>query len=337
MGLISEYTDNIEKLLIEHYDLGEYISDYQFLGGIQNITRKITTTKGEYVLKQYQHSSGNVERLTAVLNAIQLLHDHGAPIPSIINTKSGSLFVPLDDDTYYAIAISQFLDGVLVFYDDIDLSHAQAAGNALAKLHQTIDSIDMKSIHLPQPLSLPERINRLDQRLRKNLQHNYLELNPSMLERIDNLWESVFTELLGLNHIFIVQDRIIHGDFIRGNLLFDGDDVCGILDFDAMRKGSFLEDLSGAVFQWFWDERKMFAYEDIRDALVHGYKNIRPDESSFTTDVRLIDLFVLLIAWEKMTGFLDHPRDEIQLAFHESLFNELKDKLFLMSARLSYN
>lgn len=319
-----------------YYDLGLFVSEYQFMGGIQNVTKKVTTTTGEYVVKNYQRSSGDAARLAEVLRIIQLLHQAGAPIPHIVPTQDKKLFVPIEDSSYYAFAVTEFLNGVLIFYDDIDLSHAQEAGRALAALHEVIEGLDTSTIKLPSALEVSQRINVLSTNLEDYFSNNYLKLNPSLLESLRSHWLVVREALLELNTKNIQQNRVIHGDFIRGNLLFEDSKICGILDFDAMRCGSFDEDVSGAVFQWFWDERKMFAYEDMRDAIMAGYCS-QIGASSCPIEVSVVDRFVLLIAWEKMATFMSRPKDDIQLSFHESLFNELKEKLFLLSGRLSYN
>ena len=67
---------------------------------------------------------------------------------------------------------------------------------------------------------------------------------------------------------------IIHGDLFRDNVLWDGDRVVAILDFEQASGGSLAYDLAVCLNDWCWDGG---AFDGARlAALVGGYQRERP-------------------------------------------------------------
>jgi len=70
---------------------------------------------------------------------------------------------------------------------------------------------------------------------------------------------------------------LVHGDLFRDNVLFRGDTLVALLDFESAQRGTFVFDLAvvflswcyGASFEW-----------DLARALVAGYETVRPLERS---------------------------------------------------------
>lgn len=46
------------------------------------------------------------------------------------------------------------------------------------------------------------------------------------------------------------KGQILHGDYFQDNVLFEGDRLVGICDFDLMETGSFYQDLASAAIGW---------------------------------------------------------------------------------------
>ncbi len=66
---------------------------------------------------------------------------------------------------------------------------------------------------------------------------------------------------------------VIHGDLFRDNVLFDGERLAAILDFEQASGGSLAYDLAVCVNDWAWDGT---ARLDVARALLAGYQRIRP-------------------------------------------------------------
>lgn len=65
---------------------------------------------------------------------------------------------------------------------------------------------------------------------------------------------------------------IIHGDLFRDNVLFDGDDLVALLDFEQASLGSWVYDLAVCINAWCWDGRFSPA---LAGALAAGYRSVR--------------------------------------------------------------
>ena len=76
---------------------------------------------------------------------------------------------------------------------------------------------------------------------------------------------------------------LIHADLHLGNAVFEGDRV-KLIDFDDCGTGHRLYDVAVAV----WERRDEDEYPELRDALVAGYRSVRP------VDVTQLDDFIAL-------------------------------------------
>jgi homoserine kinase type II len=70
---------------------------------------------------------------------------------------------------------------------------------------------------------------------------------------------------------------VIHGDLFRDNVLWDGDALVAILDFEQASRGSLVYDLAVAINDWCWDPaRPSPLREDLAAAMIAGYARGRP-------------------------------------------------------------
>ncbi|MCB9574792.1 MAG: homoserine kinase [Kofleriaceae bacterium] len=66
---------------------------------------------------------------------------------------------------------------------------------------------------------------------------------------------------------------LIHGDLFRDNVLFEGDDLVAVLDFEQASGGSLAYDLAVCLNDWAWAGGPR---PDVARALVAGYQRVRP-------------------------------------------------------------
>lgn len=67
---------------------------------------------------------------------------------------------------------------------------------------------------------------------------------------------------------------IIHGDLFRDNVLWEGDQISAILDFEQASGGSFAYDLAVCINDWCWTQNAPRL--DLAQALIAGYERVRP-------------------------------------------------------------
>ncbi len=86
---------------------------------------------------------------------------------------------------------------------------------------------------------------------------------------IDNI-NQIMTEVEPL----VTNDTIIHNDFRIQNLLFNGNEISAILDFDWACVGSSLKDLGHALIEWSFPDGAKTCQWDILKAFLKGYQEI---------------------------------------------------------------
>lgn len=94
---------------------------------------------------------------------------------------------------------------------------------------------------------------------------------------------------------------IVHGDLFRDNVLFQGDHVAALLDFESAFHGPFVYDLLVTIAAWCY--RAAFDLE-LAAALVGGYQSLRPLEANERRAVRVEGaLGCLRFAVSRITDF----------------------------------
>jgi homoserine kinase type II len=80
---------------------------------------------------------------------------------------------------------------------------------------------------------------------------------------------------------------MIHGDLFRDNVLWEGDRISAILDFEQASGGSLVYDLAVCINDWCWTIYPRF---DLAAALVSGYQRVRAltaaDRAALPIEVR---------------------------------------------------
>ena len=102
---------------------------------------------------------------------------------------------------------------------------------------------------------------------------------------------------------------IIHGDLFHDNLLFKGDKLVAMLDFEAACRGKFIFDLATAVNALCFDGE---GYDLKRfEALIAGYESLRPlslaEWDAFPNELRLS---ALRFTVTRLRDFFLRPTDE---------------------------
>lgn len=80
---------------------------------------------------------------------------------------------------------------------------------------------------------------------------------------------------------------IIHGDLFRDNVLWDGERIVAILDFEQASSGSLVYDIAVCINDWCWTAAPRI---ELAEALLHGYRAVRPltdsDRAALPVEIR---------------------------------------------------
>ncbi|MEE8388568.1 MAG: homoserine kinase [Acidiferrobacterales bacterium] len=218
--------DELEQFLTE-YKAGDLVRFTGIESGIENTNYFVTTTGGQFVLTIFeQHSK---EELPFFLDLTAYLAEHGIPSAHPLANKSGLFLCSLKDKP---AALVDRLDGSAV---GLPLpTQCSAVGNLLARMHNAGETFPQQRLNPRGHAWRVETATALKQKLSAR-ENEILENEISYQSKYDSL---------------NLTSGIIHADLFRDNALFDGDRLCGVIDFYYACTDYYLYDLAITVNDW---------------------------------------------------------------------------------------
>ncbi len=220
---MAKYTQLDEKNLdhlLGHYDLGSLEKAVPLEGGQANSSVQLTTARGRFTLSVCDEKSfDEIDCLTRVL---AFLETREFPTTRLILTSNGQPYVPLADNPVY---IKEYIQGETC--KALDKTMLEQVGNAMARLHQ-----------LPPPPGLPRAfpygLTHFDELLTSGLTHPFIP------------WLKNKKKWLNKNLDPAMAKGFIHGDLFWDNLLFNGNTLGAVLDFEEACQYYLLYDIAMA-------------------------------------------------------------------------------------------
>jgi homoserine kinase type II len=212
---------------LKPYSLGTLLSCEGISAGVQNSNFFLSTTHGVYVLTIFEQLTHN--ELPFYVNLMAHLARHGIPCPTPLADGDGDYLGELGGKP--AIVVSRLPGNSL---DKPNAAHCAAVGRMLAELHIAA-----------QPYPAQQKHQRDAAWCRATAVQIEAFLNPD--------------ELVLLRKELRYQARyrphdlprgIIHADLFRDNVLFDGDQLSGLLDFYFAGVDDWLFDIAVTVNDW---------------------------------------------------------------------------------------
>ncbi len=272
--------------IVEDYALGKMVVSDGVARGSVNTHYLLNTVRGKFLLKIDEVKSElEVKR---EIDLLLFLKKHAFPCPQPLPDRKGRQYRELGGK---CISLYRHIEGDVVDSEDLTLTQLENLGRVLADLH-LIGKGYKKGID--NRFSF-ERIFELYKDVRENLPPYFKKVTRTLDEEVDYL------------HYYLegkLPKGIIHGDLFCDNVLFRGEKVVGVLDFEAACRGKFVYDLATAVNALCFAEGK---YQLRRfEALIAGYESLRtlslaewdafPNELRFSalrfTVTRLKDFFL---------------------------------------------
>jgi len=247
-GVREHFTTQEAVRVLSHYDLGIVARVREYRRGSRRAPKlRLTTEAGEYLLKRRAPARA-VETRVALAHRLQrTLAERKFPIAPLVPTRAGDDGVWLDERSYELFV---FVDG-----DGFSRSpaSAEAGGAALARLHSiaatmgevsgapsgsfhAMPAIDQSLPQIPAAVAAVESDVESDalKRTCRLLAHGYREAGRR-------------AESAGLSGM---PRQIIHGDWHPGNLIYAGDTVAAVVDFDSVRLEPRISDVANGLLQF---------------------------------------------------------------------------------------
>ena len=207
--------------LAASWPLGGWTSVTLVPGG-KNEHFRVAAADGIHYVRRSYRSKPLVE-LVGQLRLMRLLRDRGFPAPEVIPTCTGTDHVELFDRLWIA---TRGIEGQP--FDDGSREHVRQLGRTLARYHGVVAD---QPADVAEPAVLRELRSRGDDR----------GVDPALQTRAAHVVEHLAVLLPELPRM------VVHGGARRGSLVFSGDQVVGVLDFDSAHPDVRVLDLAVAV------------------------------------------------------------------------------------------
>ena len=227
-------------VVLSHFELGviEAIEPIE-RGSRRSPKFLIRSQNGLFVVKRRLEKSDDMERV-AFSHAVQsYLVAKGYPAPPLARTARSRGTVVIHGERLYELL--GYVHGTR--YDG-SVAQTAAAGAALARLHDLLEGFE-------SPVD-PPRLAGKGEHVRAQLRV-IGEQGTSEARRVASELGEAYgraeARVLGLG-VESWPERVIHGDWHPGNMLFSGGDVAGVTDYDTARYAQRVVDFANGAMQF---------------------------------------------------------------------------------------
>ncbi len=253
MSVFTPLSQNELSTFLEPFALGRLLAFEGISAGTENSNFFVSCEKGEFVLTLIER--GPVDDLPFLVSLLDCLHAADLPVPFAVPDQQGRKLHRLSDRP---ALLQPRLPGKHV--QEPDVRHCQALGKVLAQLHAATAPCDLAR-HSDRGLAWMEQQSRevLD------------ALDPcerALVEPLVSVMQRLLTERPRL------PKAILHGDLFRDNVLFEGPNLTGLIDFYNAASGWALYDLAICVNDWCLDEHARLDPQ-LTQAMLAGYASQR--------------------------------------------------------------
>ena len=225
--------------VLSNFSLGKVHSVTELAkGSVYSPKVIIESDRGRLLLKRRARGL-DIPVLVAFSHEVILGCQHvGVCVPPLLGTRDDlNSMVQFEDQIYELFA---FIDGgVFNRSPEAIAQHAAQAGALLAEVHQSLDSITttFEAPIEPETIDLArlETINQLSQ-----------QFNEGLREQLRRIL-SYGAELAKAN---AHQPGLVHGDWHPGNMIYRGNEIVAVCDFDNTRLGSKAREVAQAMIHF---------------------------------------------------------------------------------------
>lgn len=258
MSVYTELSQTDFEAILSDYDLGSLHGFEGIAAGIENSNFFIETDEGRFVLTVFERLAD--DELPYFMRLMKHLSQHGLSCPDVMVRHGGELIfdVPGNDGGKKGCIISCLSGRTL---DVLNLAQLRSSGRSLAQLHLAGKEFPENRSNPTDSDWLADTINEM----MNDVQEKYGEGSAQLL----------FDELnFQQEQSFDLPTGVIHGDLFVDNILFEGDNVSGIIDFYYAHTAAYATDIAVSL-----NAQAVLLGKDDRERMqvfLEGYESLRP-------------------------------------------------------------
>jgi homoserine kinase type II len=251
MSVFTTVTETQLKPWLAQYPLGELISLKGIAAGVTNTNYFVTTSTGKYVLTLFE--TLKAEELPFYVNLMVHLAKHGVAVATPIARHDGAYIDTLSDKP---TAIMTCLPGSV--NEHPDPTACMKMGEMLARMHMYGANFPE---HMPNPRG-PLWIEKTAEKL-------YLHLSDDDRQLLQD-------EITATYDRSTLPQGVIHADLFRDNVLMNGEEIGGLIDFYYACNDALLFDVAVTVNDWCMNAENSALDPEKIEAFLNAYEKVRP-------------------------------------------------------------
>jgi homoserine kinase type II len=230
------YTADEEQLapVLSHYALGQLQAAQRIEQGFVNDNWVVETDRGRYFLKRRHpdlhepEKANDTRMILAQHDLMKWLREADFPAPAIVPTVGGQTLLILNGDLY---EIQGYIEGDP--YDHDRSAHLEAAATMLGRYHARVKGFAPRALcthgDLYSPTNASAALRLVTTRLHEACQPGEAPGLAAILQQLKSRAHDLATRFARHQ---TVPRLVIHGDYYAGNLLFQDDQIVGVVDYD---------------------------------------------------------------------------------------------------------
>ena len=247
--------DDMDRIMTacKSYNLSSILNIEVLKSGTANKNIKIVTKNGTYLLRKKNHKYSDIGQVLFDHSIIVELYRNKLPVPLLLNNIFGSSYTIVNDKVY---ELFSFIEGSEYKQDNVE--QLKNSGEILMKMHKVLVDFIPKGIKLRPRYDSPDKIRIFLDSLNK------IDLSAEQTHILGKLKdESVeISREYVKDHFNNLKCGIIHGDYHPDNVQYDGNQVCGIFDFDWTGFQPLIRDIADGIL-FFAGEKTDIERKDI--------------------------------------------------------------------------
>jgi len=255
MAVYTELSRSFIEELTDDYNLGRVTDIAGIPQGSVNTNFLLETGRGRYLLRVDEVKSESEVRRE--IDLLTFLRKHSFPCPHPLQDRTGRSY---RDFSNKCVSVFRYSEGRVLPTARMRPTQLETIGRTLGELH-VIGKGYKKGID--NRFSF-ERIADLYLSVRNRLPNYFRKIMRTLEDEIEYLTRYLEGKL---------PKGIIHGDVFSDNVLFRGEKLTALLDFEAACRGKFIFDIATAVNALCFIDGA-YSLDRFR-YLMHGYESVR--------------------------------------------------------------